>query len=272
MNNPFDLLALDVDGTLVDASGIISPRLRAALARVRERGIHICLCTGRPWAATQRYLAELETRTPPVVLNGALVPPLDGGDLLVCHNLSPVAVELLVAEARRHGDYLELHTATDLYIENLGTEGEYQQAKLGLRAIVGSFERLWERAPILKAQYVIRSQEQRKRIEALSQMMADQALFSWGVSPGFDGWFINVMQQGVEKSASLGILLRALNIPWERVLAAGDSPSDLAYVQRAGFGVIMGNAPQSTREQAPHVAPPVDQDGLAQVIEQYVLA
>lgn len=271
MNNPFDLLALDVDGTLVGESGAISPRLRTALMRARECGVRICLCTGRPWAATQRYLDELEISTPPVVFNGALAPSLRGGEPLVHRPLPRAVVETLVAEARRCGDYLELHTAADLYIERLGAEGEYQQAKLGLRAITGPFEHLWEQAPILKAQYVIRSQEQRERIEALSRAMADRALFSWGVSPGFEGWFINVTQRGVEKSASLDVVLHGLGIRWERVLAAGDSPSDLAYVRRAGFGVIMGNAPKATLDQAPHVAPSVDEDGLAQVIEQRVL-
>ena len=52
----FDLLALDVDGTLVGSDPGIARRVLQVLRRVRERRMRICLCTARALAATQRYL------------------------------------------------------------------------------------------------------------------------------------------------------------------------------------------------------------------------
>jgi hydroxymethylpyrimidine pyrophosphatase-like HAD family hydrolase len=79
------------------------------------------------------------------------------------------------------------------------------------------------------------------------------------------------MAAGVEKDTALDAVLATVGIPWERVLAAGDSPSDLGYVRRAGCGVILGNASAAVRAQAPYVAPPVAEDGLAQAVERWVL-
>jgi hydroxymethylpyrimidine pyrophosphatase-like HAD family hydrolase len=116
----FDLLALDVDGTLVDESGLVSPRLACALAAARDQGTRICLCTGRPLAATRAYCEQLDPTTPPVVFNGALVPSLDGGEPLVRRPLPERAVAPLVAAARAPGAHLELHTAERCYVEQMG--------------------------------------------------------------------------------------------------------------------------------------------------------
>ena len=217
------------------------------------------------------FLDVLGVSTPPVVFNGALVPSLAGGDPILCRPLPAQPVQVLVQEARKHGDYLELYTATGYYVERLGYEGEWQRRKLGIEPVVGPFPARWE-IPLLKAQFVICTETQRQRLQALSRAIEAEAILSWGVSPDFRGYFVNVMRRGVEKASSLDVLLRELGIPWERVFAAGDSPSDLAYVQKAGCGVIMGNAPASVRDRAPHIVPSVDEDGLAQAIETFVLA
>lgn len=267
----FDLLALDVDGTLVDETGEISPRLQTALGHCQRLGMRICLCTGRPLVATERYLEMLDPRTPPVVFNGALVSSPDGGKLLISRPLSHRTVEMVTTEAQKHDKYLELHTATKYYVEHLGSIGEQQVRKLGVEPVVAPFDGLWNREPILKAQFIVRTEAERQRLQRLDARLKPEATLSWGVSPGFEGHFANVMCAGVNKCASLEILLRELNIPWERVFAAGDSPSDLAYVERAGCGVIMGGAPTEIRCRAPRVVPPAHEDGLVRAIGTFVL-
>ncbi|MFH1086204.1 MAG: HAD hydrolase family protein, partial [Chloroflexota bacterium] len=125
--------------------------------------------------------------------------------------------------------------------------------------------------PILKAQFVVGAGPAAERIAALGPALAPEVELSWGVSPGFDGHFVNVMRAGVDKCASLTALWRALGVRWERVFAAGDSPSDLGYVRRAGYGVIVGDAPAAVRAQAPHIAPTLAEGGLAAVLEDVVL-
>lgn len=268
----FDLLVLDVDGTLVDETGEISPRLQTALEHCQRLGMRICLCTGRPLAATERYLKALNLHTPPVVFNGALVPSFDDSKPLVSRPLSHRTVQIVVTEAQEYEDHLELHTAGEYYVESMGSIGRRQARKLGIEPIVAPFDGLWkEGESILKAQFIVRTEAQRQRLEALGEKIKPKATLSWGISPGFEGHFANVMCGDVNKCASLDILLRELGIPWERVFAAGDSPSDLAYVQRAGCGVIMGGAPPETRRRASRVTPPAQEDGLAQAIETFVL-
>lgn len=270
--NRFDLLALDVDGTLVDETGEISTRLQMALEHCQHLGMRICLCTGRPLAATERYLEALNLHTPPVVFNGALVPSVNGGKPLVSRPLSHHTVQMVVREAREYGDHLELHTAGEYYVESMGSIGRRQARKLGIEPVVAPFDDLWkEGEALLKAQFIVGMEAQRRRLQALDKRLKPKATLSWGVSPGFEGYFANVMCANVNKCVSLEVLLRELGIRWECVFAAGDSPSDLAYVQRAGCGVIMGGAPPETKHRALRIAPPAHKDGLAQIIETFVL-
>ena len=264
------LLALDVDGTLVGETPEISPTVRHMVMRTQQAGIHICLCTGRSLAATRRYLDELQIKTPPVVFNGALVPDLRGQTALVKRTLPVALVKHLIARSREHDLYLELHTQNGFRVERLGLEGERQVEKLGIVPVVGPFGDLAHSAYILKAQFVTHTTEQKDAVIALGRELGSQAMLSWGVSPGFEGHFINIMQPGVDKQSSLDTLLTALHISWDDVFAAGDSPSDLGYIQRAGCGVVMGNAPEAVRREAPRLAGHVEQDGLAHAIARYV--
>jgi HAD superfamily hydrolase (TIGR01484 family) len=136
MRPTFDLLALDVDGTLLDERHQVSPGLRTELDRARELGVRLCLCTGRPYAAIMPLLHDLQISTQPVVFNGALVPYLDDSEPLVSKPLHPRAVQQLIEIAHLTGFYLELHTATHCHVERMGFEGEWQMQKLGIEPIV----------------------------------------------------------------------------------------------------------------------------------------
>ncbi|MEN6478510.1 MAG: HAD family hydrolase [Anaerolineales bacterium] len=264
------LLALDVDGTLIGADFAVSPRNRAAIAAAQARGVHVSLVTGRNWATTLPYVQELGLPGPHVVFNGAVV--TDGnGEPLYARALDWALVDALVAIARRHDFFLELHTMRACYVERMGAEGVYQQQKLGDEQLLIDFDTLDHHDPILKAQFVLGQNRQREELERAARALDQAAVLSWGVSTGFPGWFANVMLPGEDKDTGLDLVLQHLGLTWGEVLAAGDSPSDLSFVHKAGLGFIMGNAPADVLRMAPHTAPPVQEDGLAQVIEQWLL-
>lgn len=266
------LLALDVDGTLIGSDFTVSPRTHAAIAGAQAQGIRVSLVTGRNWVTTRPYVEELALSGPHVVFNGAVVTANgDAATPLHLRSLDWALVDALVVIARRYDLFLELHTMEHCYVERLGAEGAYQRLKMGDDQTLAHFDALDRTVPILKAQFVLRKARQRRQLLQAAEALHGAAVLSWGVSTGFHGWFANVMLPGEDKDTGLEIALRHLGIAWGDVLAAGDSPSDLTFVNKAGLGYIMGNAPEEVRRVATRLAPPVQQDGLAQVIEQQLL-
>jgi hydroxymethylpyrimidine pyrophosphatase-like HAD family hydrolase len=293
------LLALDLDGTLVGADYTISPRTRAALAAAQAQGVQVSLVTGRNWVSTRPYVRELALPAPHVVFNGAVVMVAqlnervdrwngrgdhqserddrvgddngDGSNVLYAQPLAWELVEALIALSRRHDLFLELHTLEHCYIERQGEESAVQRGKLNDPQTQIHFDALDRATPLLKAQFIFSQERQRRQLLAAEQELRGAGALSWGVSPAYQGWFVNVMSPGQDKDNGLEIALRHLGLGWDEVLAVGDSPADLCYISKAGLGFVMGNAPEEVRHQAQHVAPAVGEDGLAQVIEQHVL-
>ena len=269
------LLALDLDGTLVGADYTISPRTRAALAAAQAQGVQVSLVTGRNWVSTRPYVRELALPAPHVVFNGAVV-MIDGvaDDATTVLHAQPLSwdlVEALIALSRRHELFLELHTLEHCYIERQGEESAVQRGKLNDPQTMISFDALDRATLLLKAQFIFSQERQRRHLLAAEEELRGAGALSWGVSPAYEGWFVNVMSPGQDKDNGLEIVLQHLGLGWDEVLAVGDSPADLCYIAKAGWGFVMGNAPAEVRRQAPRLAPAVGEDGLAQVIEQHVL-
>lgn len=264
------LLALDLDGTLIGGNLAISPRTRKAITAARAQGVHVSIVTGRNWVTTQPYAQELGLDDPQVVFNGAVVTANGNGGTLYAHPLEWALIDELVAIARREDLFLELHTMARCYIEHLGIEAAFQAIKSDEERIVVCLDSLDHAVPVFKAQFIVLHEEQRQRLMAAASLLQGASL-SWGMATTFTGWYANVMPSGQDKDLGLDIVLRHLGLAWNEVLAAGDSPSDLGYICRAGLGYVMGNAPEEMRRTASLVAPPVEEDGIAQVIEQRLL-
>jgi hydroxymethylpyrimidine pyrophosphatase-like HAD family hydrolase len=83
--------------------------------------------------------------------------------------------------------------------------------------------------------------------------------------------YLEILPEGSSKGAALAEIAQALAIPLAAVIAVGDHYNDLEMVRLAGLGVAMGNAPPELQAQADHVTSMNDEEGLAQVIELFVL-
>jgi Cof subfamily protein (haloacid dehalogenase superfamily) len=84
-------------------------------------------------------------------------------------------------------------------------------------------------------------------------------------------FFLEFTEEGVTKGTSLNHLIGQLGITREEVIAIGDSYNDLAMIEFAGLGVAMGNAPDDIKEKADYVTDTNMNDGVAKVVEKFVL-
>lgn len=80
-----------------------------------------------------------------------------------------------------------------------------------------------------------------------------------------------IMTNGVSKGRGVEILAAYYNIKPEEIICIGDNENDLSMIKFAALGVAMGNAPSSIKEQADYVTDTNDNDGVAKVIEKFIL-
>lgn len=253
---------MDVDGTLLGASGDVAPANWAAADKARERGLRLVLCSGRPaFGVTRRYAERLAPGGWHVFQNGASVVHLPSGDSRSAA-FPPATLALLIERARRTGHILELYTDTEYAAERDTDPSRRHAALLGVPYETRSFDSLT--GTVVRAQWLVAHaqvdamlREPHPDIEAIpstSPLMADTI-------------FINMTAAGVGKASAIKTVAQAYGVPLSEVMMVGDGLNDISALRSVGFPVAMGNAEAEVKAAARLHVGHVDEAGLAEALE-----
>lgn len=258
------LVLLDLDGTVIGSSGQVLPCVWAAVERVREAGMRLAVCTGRPRVGVAKRVAQrLGPSTPHIFQNGAMTAYADG-EVVQLHALKEASTRALIAHARLHNLVLEIYTSNALYVERRTPLSEAHAALIGATAIVRNLEDVAENEPVVRAQWVVPAeQEQRATSLTLTGVQVSSA-----VAPALkDTFFISVTAQGVSKGSAVRALIERQKLAPENVMAVGDSVGDLPMLEVVGHPVVMAEAPEGLQQRFFTVAG-VDACGVVEALER----
>jgi len=272
----YKLIAVDIDGTLLNPNRDISPRNYSALKTAIDRGIIVTLCTGRSHFMAQKVIGRLDFEFPLVLHNGAMIVNSRDGQLLKQWALSQETARKAVAIMK--GFELEPF-AYDFY------EGEcrvaYESINPSNRAYVGYMstkESILYQTPDLAA-YLGHSPTQlvaidhkpiiEKAMAFLKESLERANVFTSG-SLGGKYWFLEVLDADASKSKSLEYLSKLHQIKQSEIIAIGDNFNDLDMIEYAGLGIAMDNAPDEVKAQADLVTDSNADDGVAKAVEKFV--
>jgi HAD superfamily hydrolase (TIGR01484 family) len=264
---PALLVALDIDGTIVDHDERLSDRVRDAVGALAASGVHVVVATGRSLHATIPILDRLGLQHGwTVCSNGAVLLRLDpdlerGYEIAHARTFDPTRVLELVRE----------HLPTALYaVEDVGRgyrlTAPFPDGELSGELEVVPFVDLLHRAA---TRVIVRSPEQ------TSQQFLDVTerigLHGVNYAVGWTAW-LDLAPDGVSKASALEIVRTTLEIPAEATLAVGDGRNDLEMFAWAGRSVAMGQSTPDVLGAADEITAGVDDDGLALVLEPLIVA
>jgi hypothetical protein len=261
------LIALDLDGTLLNSALKVSERNAEAVRRALDAGVKVVLATSRWFGLARRTADRLGIDTPLVCSNGALVKrPADGSELLHLR-LDQDAAREVTAMGDERG--WEMFTTIE--------DATYMRMRPGVipERLPGGL-RIAER----QAEEVARAQPTAVLVfgeEAVNEI-SQRILPTYDARAGFSvnrpanlPHYVVLTHSDADKASALEMVCRELDIPLNDVMSMGDSESDLEMLRLAGFGIAMDNAPDEVKRAALHIAPANDADGVAWAIEQFVL-
>ena len=256
------LVCIDVDGTLVGASGAVPAETWAAAERVRARGIRIAICSGRPgFGAALGYAHRLDREGWHIFQNGSSVIHLPDGETR-SRVLSDASVTMLVARARETGRVLEIYTDTGYMVESTRPRASRHAALLGVPFEPRSFDTVI--GTLVRAQWVVPHDE----VEGVLAEPHPGLTVAASLSPLMpDTTFVNMTPAGVDKGDALRRIAAEYGIPLPDVMMVGDSENDLSALRVAGVAIAMGNAEPLVLAAAHRVVGDVDAGGLVEALE-----
>lgn len=258
------LICVDVDGTLVGHSGLVSPAIWGAADRLRARGVRLALCSGRPCFGVTRALAErLDPSGWHVFQNGASIIHLASGQSL-SSPLPDAGLALLIERARRGDRTLELYSDADYAVESTGPVARQHAEILGTPFAPRPFESL--AGVRVRAQWLL-SADQVAVVTNEDHPGLEMVTSTSPLMP--ETTFMNFTAAGISKGSALRQVAQAYGVAIDETMMVGDSDNDREALLAAGFPVAMGNAAPAIKALARAVVGHVDDDGL---IEAFGLA
>jgi hypothetical protein len=266
---PIRLIALDIDGTLVGDDLIIGPRTLAAVAEATRRDIAVSLVTGRMATSAVPFAEALGLTGPIVAQQGAIVRAMPAagskrpGRLLFHRPLRPeVTIDIvrwcLERDLTPHFNHLEWMIVGS-------TEERLEEYRLFVGDRLRLVEDVLARAarPVTK---VVAIGDGNHSLEVLDE---GRAYFAGRAEVTLSHpRFLEFLAPGVSKGMGIRWLARRLRLPLEQCIAIGDQYNDLEMISEVGHGVAMPSAPEAVLAVARYVAPPVAEEGAAQMIER----
>lgn len=272
--NRFKLLALDIDGTVLNEKGELTARVRSAVARAKQAGMMVTLATGRNYRAALPVAEALEITAPLITHNGGLVISPVTGQVLLHRPLERSVAVQSVRILQRMGFtvYANRYSATepDLFFEQspavpeltcmMGRRPEFTRQVFDLPGTVASIEPL-------KVLTIDRTEAIEAAAELLKLRVGGE--FHVLVTTEHSGYsLLEVAPKGVSKATGLDRLTALNSVLPAEVMAFGDNWNDVEMLQFAGLGVAMGNAVDGLKSVADAVTASNQEDGVAVFLEQ----
>lgn len=272
----FKLLVIDIDGTLLNPQGEITPYTLATVQAAQEAGIVVTLATARRYINTAQIAHALGLVGPIILYDGALIVQHPQASILYSRplqaDIAQDAVDLLV----RHKVQPVVHP-NDGLAEEVWT-GSPELDNLWLDAYFAAYPDKMRRMPYAN---LCTGHPDPRRVVAFTSEELIQGLIpevaalpcSWTTIKrgSYGSAELVVMHKGCSKASGVAALAQSLGIAMQEVMALGDNNNDVEMLRAAGWGVAMGQAPANVQAAANVVTASNREDGAARAIERYAL-
>ncbi len=267
----YKLVAIDMDGTLLNKNNEVSERTKNAIEMAKKKGVHIILSTGRVLKSALSYSRNLDLKNPIVACNGAIIVDEDAS-IIYKRPIDNNKVKEIVNLARKKNIYYHFydeskfysHVRVDEVLQFYNEGNENTSIDIEVFQDIEEIVRLTD-LNVYKFLFIDDNNEKLQDLRGELDKLEDISTSS--------SWANNIEAMGlnVSKGEAIRELCIRLQIKPEEVIAIGDSENDLSMLRFAGLGVAMGNGDESIKKQSDYITDSNDEDGVAKVIEKFVL-
>lgn len=260
------LIATDMDDTLLDAGSNLTERTLNALRGAMDAGVMISLSSGRMPESMLPFAEKIGVNAPMILFNGALIYDHRTDETLFSNPI-PADIALGVAKMIEDmGIYLQIYPGKGYYCNRRCEHTDRYEASIRVPCTeLGVPVSRWMTGGMVKMLAIatpeVIDDAQKKLREA----------FPTGVNfMKSKAHYLEIVAEGIDKGRAIHVLAEKLGLSTDEIMAFGDGQNDATMIAAAGTGVAMENAVPECKAAAKRIAPRSTEDGVAQVIEEYL--
>lgn len=284
------LIAIDLDGTLLNSHGIVSEKNKQALIKANQQGAEIVIASGRSTNSVKNIANDLGVCNYIICGNGSLIYNLQKDEIIYDKFIDKKKVLQIIEICEQNSIYYNIYTENMVIAKTLNnnvlfyhqenaSKPDSKKTKINLVQNIYEYVEKLENQNILKITIsdknnvifngIIRKLREIKNIDVLDVAHMSRKIIKSGTEEvSLEYYYTEITNQNVDKWYAIEYLLDYLGIKKEEVMAIGDNVNDKIMIENAGIGVAMGNSAPYIREIADIVVRDNNQDGVAEAIEK----
>ncbi|WP_094606134.1 Sugar phosphatase YidA [Sporomusa silvacetica DSM 10669] len=262
------LMVFDLDDTLLNNNISISQRTQQAIRQAMNQGIKVTLATGRMYCSTILFARKLELKMPLITYNGAMINDYPSGKVLFHSPINPQAATQVLQLCQQRQWYIQSYINDELYVRELNKQAKLYAEITGAKPIPVGEQLYTMRGAPTKMLAIAEPTKIRQMLEVFQSRLGKNTLSIAESKPNY----LEITNPAVNKGIALKFIADRLHIDQREIMAVGNGHNDIPMLSYAGFGVAVGNAPLTVKSAARLVTGTNDDDGVADIIEKYILS
>ena len=287
----YKLIAVDLDGTMLDSYGQVTENTKAVIQKTIEKGTDIIIASGRPIDSIKTIAKEIGSNKYFIAGNGALIYDIQKNEVLYEKYMKKEKVLEIIKICEENSIAYNVYTdktilATSLKYNVLYYHKENLKKQEEKRTHINIVENMYEYIQKMKEekflkiticddsktvfQSIIRKLEKIKDIEILDVSHMSRKVIEQGTEEiPIEYYYTEISSKDVDKWCAIEFLIEKLNIEKEDVIAIGDNVNDKKMIEEAGLGIAMGQSMPQLKELADYVTSSNTEEGVAKAIEKF---
>ena len=289
----YKLVAIDLDGTLLDSHGEVSEENKQAIKKLKDQGAEIVITSGRMSSSIKEIAEEIGAKKYFISGNGSMIYDIEQNKIIYNNTLSKEKVLKIIKICEKNSIYCSINTESSIITNNLAfntlvynyensKKAENKTTKINIVNDLYEYINTTNSSPITKITICDDNQIIFKRmIKIFKEIpeinvlevshMSKKVIKSGTENIDIKYYYTEITNENVNKWEAIHFLINNLGIKKEETAAIGDNINDIEMIQNAGLGIIMGDSALSTKKLGNIITKSCDESGVAYAINNYVL-
>ena len=289
----YKLVAIDLDGTLLDSQGEVSEENKQAIKKLKNQGTEIVITSGRMSSSIKEIAEEIGANKYFISGNGSMIYDIEQNKIIYNNTLSKEKVLKIIKICEKNSIYCSVNTESSIITNNLAfntlvynyensKKAENKTTKINIVNDLYEYINTTNSSPITKITICDDNQIIFKRmIKIFKEIpeinvlevshMSKKVIKSGTENIDIKYFYTEITNNNVNKWGAIKYLIDSLGIKIEETVAIGDNVNDIEMIQNSGLGIIMGESALSSKRLGNIITKSCDESGVAFAINNYIL-